>query len=73
VSAIASQREHRLSEIESLRRGGMVPATFVDNAHTLLTQRWSKATWHSREQLLRAVDWLLHMERTRRNALVPPI
>jgi len=73
VSSIASQREHRLSEIESLRRGGLLPATFVDKAHTLLTQRWSKATWHSRERLLRAVDWLLHMERTRRNALVPPI
>jgi hypothetical protein len=68
VSAIASQRGSRLSEIESLRRDGLAPASFVDKAQTLLTQEWSKATWRSREQLLRTVDWLLRMERTRRNA-----
>jgi hypothetical protein len=73
VSSIASQRESRLSEIESLRRGGLAPETFVDKAQTLLTQRWSKATWRSREQLLRAVDWLLHMERVRRNTLADPL
>jgi len=66
---ITSQRESRLSEIESLRRGGQVPEAFVDKAQALLTQRWSKATWRSREQLLRAVDWLLRMERARRNTL----
>jgi hypothetical protein len=69
VDSIASQRESRLGEIESLRRGGLAPETFVDKAQTLLTQRWSKATWRSREQLLRAVDWLLRMERARQNGL----
>src|SRR5215468_3763315 len=69
VSSIASQRESRLSEIESLRRAGLAPEAFVDKAQTLLTQRWSKATWRSREQLLRAVDWLLRMERARQNTL----
>jgi hypothetical protein len=67
VSSITSQRESRLSEIESLRRDGLASESFVDKAQTLLTQRWSKATWRSREQLLRAVDWLLRMERARRN------
>jgi hypothetical protein len=69
VSSITSQRESRLSEIESLRRDGLASESFVDKAQALLTQRWSKATWRSREQLLRAVDWLLRMERTRRNKL----
>ena len=69
ASSITSQRESRLSEIESLRRDGLSPETFVNKAQTLLTQRWSKATWRSREQLLRAVDWLLRMERARRNKL----
>jgi hypothetical protein len=55
-----------LSEIESLRRSGLAPKSFVDKAQTLLTQRWSRATWRSREQLLRTVDWLLRMERLRR-------
>jgi hypothetical protein len=73
VNSIASQRESRLSEIESLRRSGLAPETFVDKAQTLLTQRWSKATWRSRERLLRTVDWLLRMERMRRHTLVPPI
>ena len=69
ATSIASQRESRLSEIESLRRDGLASDSFVDKAQTLLTQRWSKATWRSREQLLRAVDWLLRMERARRNKL----
>jgi len=72
VSSITSQRESRLSKIESLRRGGLAPENFVDKAQTLLTQRWSKATWRSRVQLLRTVDWLLLMERLRRSALAYP-
>jgi hypothetical protein len=72
ASSITSQRENRLSEIESLRRSALTPETFVDKAQTLLTQQWSKATWRSREQLLRAVDWLLHMERVRRSTLADP-
>jgi hypothetical protein len=69
ANSIASQRASRLSEIESLRRDGLASESFVDKAQTLLTQRWSKATWRSREQLLRAVDWLLRMERARQNGL----
>jgi hypothetical protein len=69
VDSIASQRESRLSEIEALRRAGLAPEAFVDKAQTLLTQRWSKATWRSRQQLLRAVDWLLRMERARQTTL----
>jgi len=71
VSSIAFERESRLSETESLRRGGLLPESFVDKAETLLTQRWSKATWRSREQLLRTVDWLLRMERMRRKHAGP--
>jgi len=69
ASSIASQRESRLSEIESLRRGSPVTESFVDKAETLLTQRWSRANWRSREQLLRTVDWLLRMERVRQSTL----
>jgi len=73
ANLIASQRESRLSEIESLRCSGVAPKSFVDKAQTLLTHRWSKATWRSRERLLRTVDWLLRMERMSRHTLVPPI
>ena len=72
VGSIASQRESRLSEIESLRRVGLAPAAFLDKAQTLLTQGWSKANWRSHEQLLRAVDWLFRMERAHRNPLADP-
>lgn len=72
VSSIASLRERRMNEIVSLRRDGPAPGSFVDKAQTLLTYRWSKATWRSRERILGAVDWLLRMERVHRKALADP-
>jgi hypothetical protein len=57
-----SQRERKMAEIGSLRRQDHAPGSFVDKAEALLTSTWSKATWRSRENILRTVDWLLHME-----------
>jgi transposase len=67
--AIESARERRLNEIESLRRDGLAPGCFVDKAQKLLTYAWSKATWRSRENILRTVDWLLHVDRIHRSGL----
>ena len=63
VNSIAAGHERRMNEVLSLRREDAAPETFADRAHALLTQRWSKANWRARERILRAVDWLLHMER----------
>jgi len=66
MSSIESRRERQMTEIGSLRCPDHMPGSFVDKAETLLTSGWSKATWHSRENILRTVDWLLHMERAQR-------
>ena len=58
-----------MNEILSLRRKGRVPGSFVEKAITLLTYDWSRATWRSRDGILRTVDWLLRMERVRRSRL----
>jgi hypothetical protein len=57
-----------MANIRSLRRHGSRPAGFVRKAETLLTSGWSKATWRSRESILRTVDWLLRMELAQRRA-----
>jgi hypothetical protein len=37
----------------------------LQNALVLLTSSWSRANWRSREQLLKAVDWLLQLQSRR--------
>jgi hypothetical protein len=69
VDAIVAQRDRRMMEIASLRRGSSSPASFIDKAQALLTSGWSKATWRSRAGILRAVDWLLQMERAQQKGL----
>jgi hypothetical protein len=73
VNAIVAERERKMAEIGSLRRPDHAPGSFVDKAETLLTSGWSKATWHSRENILRTVDWLLHMERVQRGVRAGPL
>ena len=58
-----------MNEIVSLRRQPSPPGGFLDKAQTLLTRDWSKATWRSRESILRTVDWLLRMEQQHRERL----
>jgi hypothetical protein len=67
ASAITEQRDRRMSELQSLG-DGLTPGSFADKARTLLTHRWARATWRSRENILRTVDWLMQMERVRRGA-----
>jgi hypothetical protein len=67
--SIESTRERRQIEIDSLRRDGLASASFVDKAQKLLTYAWSRATWRSRENILHAVDWLLHVDRIHRSGL----
>ena len=68
AQAIAGEREKQMRDIAGLRAGSSTSIGFADKAQTLLTRDWVKATWRSREGILRTVDWLLRVERTRRRA-----
>jgi hypothetical protein len=52
-----------ITEIMSLRRERGEPGHFLDQALSLLTRHWAKASWRARAGILHAVDWLLHRER----------
>ena len=42
-----------------------VSSAFVANARQLLTRSWSRASWKTREELLKNVEWLVRLERRR--------
>ena len=37
-------------------------ARFTTNARDLLTRAWSKADWNRRQDLVKAAQWLIHLE-----------
>lgn len=57
-----------MRDISAMRAGAPAEMGFVEKALQLLTRDWSLATWRSRADILRTVDWLLRMERARRRA-----
>ena len=67
LNAIAQERERRLAEIRSLAGPGPMPASFAYKAQRLLTLGWARASWRSRAEILRTVDWLLDLERVRQS------
>jgi hypothetical protein len=52
------------------RRAG---SRFIDNAHQLLTRRWSGASWKAREGLLNSAAWLLDVERRCDQGVTSPV
>jgi hypothetical protein len=42
---------------------------FLNNAWVLLTRSWSHANWRGREELLKSADWLIQMEKRRKDGL----
>jgi hypothetical protein len=62
VAAIESDRNRLFVELTRMRDACREPARPLQNALVLLTSRWSRANWRSREQLLKAVDWLLQLQ-----------
>jgi hypothetical protein len=59
VRSLLSQRDRLMNEIVALRSVATAPAPFLDKADQLLTVFWGKATWQSREEILRSAQWLL--------------
>jgi hypothetical protein len=65
ADAIAAKRDRQLAEIELIRRGRGKLSGLPRKAYTLLTRGWAKATWQSREEILKAAAWLLYLDRLR--------
>ena len=65
VAAIESDRTRLFVELTRMRDACGEPAQPLQNALVLLTSKWSRASWKSREQLLKAADWLLRLENQR--------
>jgi hypothetical protein len=65
VAAIESDRNRLFVELTRMRDACREPARPLQNALNLLTSKWSRASWRSREQLLKAADWLLQLESRR--------
>lgn len=65
AAAIESDRNRLFVELMRMRDACLEPARPLQNALNLLTSKWSRADWRSREQLLKAADWLLQLESRR--------
>ena len=64
---IALQRERLLTEIKILSEQEQSQIVIAHKARVLLSTAWFKATWAGKQDILRAVDWLLRLERRRAN------
>ena len=62
---IALQRERLLTEIKILSEQEQSQIVIAHKARVLLSTAWFKATWAGKQDILRAVDWLLRLERKR--------
>jgi hypothetical protein len=62
---IAFQRERLLTEITILSEQESSQVVIAHKARVLLSTVWFKATWAGKQDILRAVDWLLRLERKR--------
>jgi hypothetical protein len=58
----ALQRERLLTEIQKFSEQ---ETFFAHKARVLLGTAWFHATWSGKQDILRAVDWMLRLERKR--------
>jgi hypothetical protein len=65
ADVILARRDRLLAEIEALRRVRGKLTGFSRKAHTLLTRGWARASWKTREELLKASAWLLYLDHLR--------
>lgn len=63
---IENQRKRLFDEMTELREARGPTARAVETARLLLTKQWIKANWRTREQLIKAADWLVRLEGIRR-------
>jgi hypothetical protein len=61
----ALQRERLLTEIQILSEQETSQVVFARKARVLLGTAWFQATWSGKQDILRAVDWMLRLERKR--------
>lgn len=61
IDTIVARREHLVAEINLLLARGET-SQFAKNARKLLNRSWASANWHTRENLLKAADWLVRLE-----------
>jgi hypothetical protein len=61
----ALQRERLLTEIQILSEQETSQVVFTRKARVLLRTAWFQATWSGKQDILRAVDWMLRLERKR--------
>lgn len=66
VVSLLSKRDELITEIEIVRSTQATPSPAVRKARTLLTRFWAHADWRSREEILRAASWLLHVCKVQR-------
>ena len=64
AAAVLAQRRRLMIEIATLQKSGH-GSQFTTNAEQLLTRWWASASWTARQQLLKTVAWLLHLEKCR--------
>ena len=62
-----ARRKELVAEVARLR-GEENNSTFADNAMQLLTRWWASTGWNAREELLKAADWLIRVEKQSRQA-----
>jgi hypothetical protein len=60
----ALQRERLLTEIQ-ISSEEEISLVVVHKARVLLGTAWFQATWSGKQDILRAVDWMLRLERKR--------
>jgi hypothetical protein len=59
---IENQRKRLFGEMTELRKARGPSARTTHTAQVLLTRHWIKANWATREQLIKAAHWLVHLE-----------
>ena len=70
IDMIVARREQLVAEINLLLARGET-SQFAKNARKLLNRSWASANWHTRENLLKAADWLICLEQRSDPSAVP--
>lgn len=59
---IVRQRERLIAEVQDFN-AGQERSESAQKAQQLLTRWWAKADWKAREELLKAAEWLIEVEK----------
>jgi hypothetical protein len=61
VITMLSERDDFITEIESVRSRAGIPVELYNKARALLTRFWARADWSEREEILKAVRWIMNV------------